>query len=202
MDVKTATPDHPVHALVRERWSPYVFGDRAVAPEVLSSIFEAVRWAPSSFNEQPWRYLVATRDDSAAFERMLSCLVEANRDWACRAPVLALGVAKLTFSRNDKPNRVAHHDLGLAAGNLLLEATARGLWVHQMGGILPDRARELYAIPDDAEPVTAIAIGYRGDPADAPKDLAERDRAPRTRRPLREFVFTDCWDHPAPFAEP
>lgn len=201
MDVKTAAPDHPVHALVRDRWSPYVFAERAVASEVLSSLFEAARWAPSSFNEQPWRYLVATRDDPDAFERLLSCLVEGNREWAHRAPALALGVAKLTFSRNDKPNRVAHHDLGLAAGNLLLEATARGLWVHQMGGILPDRARELYAIPDDYEPLTALAIGYRGDPADARDELAQRDRTPRSRRPLREFVFSGRWERPAPFAE-
>ena len=114
-------------------------------------------------------------------------------------PMIGIRLAKLTFSRNDKPNRVAHHDLGLAAGNLLLEATARGLFVHQMGGIVPERARELYVIPDDCEPVTALAIGYRGDPADAPDELAERDRAPRSRRPLREFVFTERWGDPAPF---
>jgi len=199
MHVKTATTDHPVHALVRERWSPYVFSDEPVAPEELCSIFEAVRWAPSSFNEQPWRYLVATQEDPEAFEQMLSCLVEPNREWAGRAPVLALGVAMLTFSRNGKPNGVAHHDLGLAAGNLLLEATARGLWAHQMGGILPDRAQEIYAIPDDAKALTAIAIGHRGDPATAPKDLANRDNTPRTRRPLHEFVFTTNWGNPAPF---
>ncbi len=193
MDAKLATADHPVHELVRARWSPYGFSEETVPHEVLRSLFEAARWAPSSFNEQPWRYIVATRDEPGEFERLLSCLVEANQAWAKAAPVLALGVAKRTFTHNGKPNKVAHHDLGLAAGNLLLEATARNLLVHQMAGILPERARELYAIPDDAEALTALAIGYLGAPADLPGDLAERDRVPRTRKPLHEFVFSRRW---------
>ena len=193
MDVKLAATDHPVHELVRARWSPYGFCAQLVPHEALRSLFEAARWAPSSFNEQPWRYILAPQDEPQEFERLLSCLVEANQAWAKAAPVLALGVAMLTFTRNGKPNKVAHHDLGLAAGNLLVEATARNLLVHQMGGILPERARELYAIPEDAEALTALAIGYLGAPEDLPEDLAERDRAPRTRKPLREFVFGRRW---------
>ncbi len=197
MDVKLAAADHPVHDLVRTRWSPYGFSEEPVPDEVLRSLFEAARWAPSAFNEQPWRYIVATRAEPGEFERLLSCLVEANQTWAKAAPVLALGVAKRTFTHNGKPNKVAHHDLGLAAGNLLLEATARNLLVHQMAGILPERARELYAIPDDAEALTALAIGHPGAPADLPGDLAERDRAPRTRKPLHEFVFSRRWGRAA-----
>jgi nitroreductase len=193
MDAKLAATDHPVHELVRARWSPYGFCAQPVAHETLRALFEAARWAPSSFNEQPWRYILATQDEPEEFERLLSCLVAANQTWAKAAPVLALGVAMLTFTRNGKPNKVAHHDLGLAAGNLLVEATARNLLVHQMGGILPERARELYAIPEDAEALTALAIGYLGVPEDLPEDLAERDRAPRTRRPLCEFVFGQRW---------
>ena len=193
MDARLAATDHPVHELVRARWSPYGFCAQPVPLEALRALFEAARWAPSSFNEQPWRYILATQDEPQEFERLLSCLVEANQAWAKAAPVLALGVAMLTFTRNGKPNKVAHHDLGLAAGNLLVEATARNLLVHQMGGILPERARELYAIPKNAEALTALAIGYLGAPEDLPEDLAERDRAPRTRKPLREFVFGRRW---------
>jgi nitroreductase len=189
MSIKHAVTDHPIHELLSRRWSPYAFADRDVSADDLRSLFEAARWAPSSNNEQPWSYLVAVRSDVEAFERMLSCLVEANQVWACRAPVLALGILRKTFARDGKPNPTAPHDLGLAAGNLLVEATARGLSVHQMRGILPDRARELYAIPEDWEALTALAIGYVGDPASLPEALRERDLAPRARKPLAEFVF-------------
>lgn len=193
---KRAKPDHPVQELITERWSPYAFADRDVPEEDLLSLFEAVRWAPSSYNEQPWSYIVATRAQASEFERLLSCLVEANRLWAKAASVLALGVATLNFKRNDKPNKAAIHDLGLAAGNLVLEATARGLSVHQMIGVLPERARELYEIPDGSEVVTAIAIGYAGDPDALSDPLKERDLAPRERRPLRSFVFGGAWGSP------
>jgi nitroreductase len=193
VDAKLAAVDHPVQELVRARWSPYGFSAQRIPHEVLRSLFEAARWAPSSYNEQPWRYIVATQDEPGEFERLLTCLVEANQAWAKAAPVLALGVATLRFTRNGKPNKVAHHDLGLAAGNLLAEATARDLFVHQMAGILPERARELYAIPEDAEALTALAIGYLAKPGDLP----EPDRAPRTRKPLREFVFGRRWGQPS-----
>src|SRR5438270_3416151 len=144
---KAAVTDHPVHELIRNRWSPRAFSDKPVEPAVLASLFEAARWAASSYNEQPWTYFVATREQPADFERLLSCLIEANQAWAKAAPVLALGVVRLTFARNGKENAVAVHDLGLASGNLSTEATARGLSVHQMAGILPDKAREVYQIP-------------------------------------------------------
>src|SRR3954452_12155067 len=123
--VKAATPDHPVHELITRRWSPYAFADRPVSEDDLRSLFEAARWAASSYNEQPWSYLVATKADSQEYARMLSCLVEGNQAWARNAPVLALCCARLTFHRNDKPNAAAVHDLGLATANLMLEATAR-----------------------------------------------------------------------------
>jgi nitroreductase len=189
MRAKLANPDHPVQAIIAQRWSPYVFRDTPVESSLLCSLFEAARWAPSSMNEQPWHYLVALREEPEAFERLLSCLVEGNRAWAHAVPVLALGVVKRTFARNGKPNATAAHDLGLASGNLVLEATARGLSVHQMAGILPDRARALYAIPEDAEALTALAIGYVGDSAGRSDSYAERDRTPRTRKPLSSFVF-------------
>jgi nitroreductase len=191
--IKHAKTEYPIQDFLAKRWSPYGFADRDVSEADLHSLFEAARWAASSFNEQPWSYIVATSAQEAEFARLLSCLVEANQSWAKAAPVLALGVATLNFKRNNKPNRVAIHDLGLATGNLVAEATARGLWIHQMGGILPDRAREIYGIPEGSEAVTGIAIGYAGDPETFPEEIRKRELAPRERKPQREFVFGTSW---------
>jgi nitroreductase len=198
MSEKRASIDYPISELIAERWSPYAFDNRLVPDADLRSLFEAARWAPSSYNEQPWSYIVATRDNSEQFQRLLSCLVDANQVWAKAAPVLALGVVSLKFARNAKDNRAAVHDLGLASGNLVLEATARGLFVHQMIGILPDRAREVYGIPEGYEAWTGLAIGYRGDPTNLPESLRERERTPRQRKPLHEFVFNGRWENPSP----
>jgi nitroreductase len=191
--IEQAATDYPVQELIARRWSPYAFADRPVSREDLRALFEAARWAPSSYNEQPWSYLVATREDAEGFARLLSCLVEGNQVWAKKAPVLALGCTSLTFSRNSQPNAAAQHDLGLASGNLVLEATARGLAVHQMIGILPDRAREIYQIPESVRPLTGLAIGYPGDPALLPENLRPRDAARRPRKPQASFVFGAQW---------
>src|SRR5689334_18079647 len=190
---KQASPDHPIHELLARRWSPYAFADRSVSEDDLRSLFEAARWAASSYNEQPWSYLVATKADPAEFDRLLSCLVEGNRAWAEAAPVLVLGCTSQYFARNGKPNAAAVHDLGLASASLTLEATARGLFVHQMIGILPDKARELYRIPEGVQPLTGLAIGYAADPDALPEKYRERDLATRGRRPLAEFVFGREW---------
>ena len=200
MNIKKAVTDYPILPILAERWSPYGFEDRPVSEADLRSLFEAARWAASSYNEQPWNYLVATRENSAEFERLLSCLVEANQAWAKKAPVLVLGIVSLRFARNNQDNRAAVHDLGLAAGNLLAEATTRGLSVHHMIGILPDKARELYQIPEHFEAWTALAIGYKADPSKLPDALRERDLAPRQRKPLNKFVFTGQWGHPSSLA--
>lgn len=198
MSDKKASPDHPIHDLLAARWSPYAFDDRAIPDADLCSVFEAARWAPSSYNEQPWSYIVAKRENREEFQALLSCLVEGNQVWAKAAPVLALGIVRLRFIRNDKPNRAAIHDLGLAAGNLLVEATARGLYVHQMVGIVPEKAHDVYKIPEGSEAWTGLAIGYRGDANRLPEPLRERDLAPRQRKPLQEFVFSRTWGKASP----
>lgn len=190
---KQATPDHPIHELIARRWSPYAFADRPVSDDDIRSLFEAARWAASSYNEQPWSYIVATKANTAEFERLLSCLVEGNQAWAKAAPVLALGCTSLNFVRNGKSNAAAIHDLGLASATLTLEATARGLHVHQMIGILPDKARELYGIPEGVQPLTGLAIGYVADPTILPEAYRQRDLAPRQRKSLAEFVFGAQW---------
>jgi len=190
---KHANPDHPISELVAKRWSPYGFSDRPVSKEDLLSLFEAARWAPSSYNEQPWSYVVATSDDPENFKKVLSCLVEANQAWASAAPVLAIGCTNLNFTRNGQPNAAAVHDLGIAAGNLCVEATARGLHVHQMIGILPEKARAVFHVPEGVRPLTGLAIGHAADPATLPEKLKERDQNPRTRKKLAEFVFGGDW---------
>jgi nitroreductase len=187
-----------IDAELAKRWSPYAYSDRAVSDSDLLAILEAARWAPSSYNEQPWRYILARKSEPEAFAKALSCLLEANQAWAKQADVLMLAVTVTTFTRNGKPNKAAQHDLGLAAGNICVEATARGLHVHQMIGIVPEKVRELYGVPAHAEPLTAIAIGYLGENPALPEALHERDRAARTRRPLAQTVFAGAWDEAAP----
>jgi len=202
MDLPTVNAvDHAVHELVTRRRSPYGFAERPVAPDDLRALFEAARWAASSRNEQPWRYLVARREDADRFARILGCLTEGNRKWAALVPVLALGVIRTHFSHNDRPNRCAPHDLGAASAQLTLEATMRGLAVHQMGGILPDHAREEFRVPADFEVFTGLAIGYPDPDAPIPPELRARERKPRTRRPQAEFVFGDRWEKPARLGE-
>ena len=191
--LKKASPDHPIHELFVNRWSPYAFSDQPVPGEDLRALFEAARWSASNFNEQPWRYIVATRKDPEEFERLLSCLDELNQPWAKTAPVLALGCAALKFARNGQPNTTAEHDLGAASTYLSMEATNRGLSVHQMAGILPDQAREVYRIPDGFRPLTCLAIGYVGNPNTLPEKYKEVDLKPRQRKSLSEFVFRGQW---------
>ena len=190
---KTAKTKYPVHELLRRRWSPLAFSEQRVDPETIGSLLEAARWAPSSFNEQPWSFIIATKDDPTEYERLLSCLIEFNQQWARKAPVLMLTVASLKFARNQKDNRHAFHDVGLAAANLVVQATSLGLVVHQMAGILPDKAREVFEIPEGHEAVTGIALGYPGDAAKLDEKLRRREQAPRSRKPLEEFVFTGRW---------
>ena len=190
---KVATPDHDVLDVIQHRWSPRAFSDRPVEEDKLKSLMEAARWAASSYNEQPWRFILATKEELEAYERLLGCFNENNQKWARTAPVLLLSFAKKTFSKGEKTNRHAWHDVGLAMGNLLAQATALGLYAHQMAGILPDQIRETYDVPDDFEPVAGIALGYLGDPDVLPDGLREKEHAPRTRRPLEETVFGATW---------
>ena len=192
---KNAPTDHPILDVMVRRWSPYAFDPRPVEEAKLHRIFEAARWAASSFNEQPWRFLTAAATDGPAFEKLASVLVDANK-WCESAPLLAMSIAHTKFTHSGSPNRVALHDVGQAAAHLALQAVAEGLVVHQMAGFHVARAREIYGIPPDFDPVAMIAIGYEGDHARIPEDLQQREARPRTRKPQSEFVFNGNW--PAP----
>jgi nitroreductase len=199
---KIAETNHPVMDLIRKRWSGRAFSEKPVEHAVLRSLLEAARWAPSSSNEQPWIYLLATRETPAEFERMLGCVNENNRKWAALAPVLMLAVARMNSEKSGQPNRHAFYDLGQATAQLALEATSRGLMVHQMAGILPQKAREIYGVPPDYEVVTGIAVGYPGDPERLPEQFKEREVAARSpRKPLGAFVFNGKWGEPSPIVK-
>jgi nitroreductase len=198
---KSAETSAPIHDLIRERWSPRAFSSRHVEKEKLRSLFEAARWAASSYNAQPWYFIVATKEDPENYKKILDSFVEFNQGWAKNAPVVALSVARMKFEHNGTPNNHAFHDVGQAAANLALQATALGLQVHQMAGILPEKAREIFGIPDGYEPVAGFAIGYPGDHADLPDTLREQERAPRTRKPLDSFVFTGGWGKVSPLVK-
>ena len=168
--------------VIRERWSPMAFSARPIAPEILGSLFEAARWAASSFGEQPWAFCVATQDQPTEFAAMLRCLMEANQQWARHASALVISCAKLNLTRNDQPNRYAYHDVGLATQNLILQAMSHGIYSHPMGGFDREQARAVLQIPESHEAVAAIAIGYPAeDLAKLNDSLRERQLAARTR---------------------
>ncbi len=199
---KPAPSDRPLHDLIADRWSPRAFSSRIPAGETLARLFEAARWAPSAFNEQPWRFIIATKDNTEEYGRLLACLVEANRAWAVLAPVLGILVTKKTFTKNGKPNPWAQHDGGMALENLMLQAVAEGMFAHGMGGFDPDKVRETYNVPEDFKPTTAFALGYPGDPAQLSVDYREMELAPRERKPLEELVFSGRWEMASPTVKP
>jgi nitroreductase len=196
---KAAPAEAPIHELIRNRWSPRAFSEKLIPPAVLRSLFEAARWAPSSSNEQPWTFLVASRDDRENFGKIVGTLVEFNAGWARHAAALAIAVSKLHFG-NGTANRNAFYDTGAASVLLTLEAVAQGLVTHQMAGFDHHKAKEVFGIPEGWEPIAVIAIGYPGDANSLPEKLRDRELAPRTRKPLSDFVMTGHWGHTASFA--
>lgn len=190
-----------IHELILHRWSPRSFESRPVEPEKLRALFEAARWSASSYNAQPWYFIVGTKDDPNNFKKVLDSFVEFNQGWAKNAPVVALSVAAHKMPHDGSTNRHALHDVGQAAATLALQATALGLQVHQMAGILPDKAREIFGIPADYEAVAGFAIGYPGDPLTLPEGrLRDQESGQRQRKPVSSFVFTGKWGQTAPIA--
>jgi nitroreductase len=187
-----------VHELIRARWSPRAFSSRQVSDEDLKTVLDAARWAASSNNEQPWRFLVARKSDPASYEKLLNLLVPGNQAWAQSAPVLIIMAAKRTFSHNGAPNLYAVHDAGQALAHLFLQATALGLHAHGMAGFDRERARKELHIPDDYELGAAVALGYWGSPDQLSEKQRQSELAPRHRKPLNEIVFGADWNQPLP----
>jgi nitroreductase len=194
-DLKHAPGVDGVLPIFHTRWSPRSFSDRDVSRADLAKVFEAARWAASSYNEQPWRFLVGARN-STAYKKIFDSLIPFNQQWATTAPVLILGAARTKFSHNDNPNRVALYDLGAAASYLTLQAAALGLATHQMAGFDPEAARKAFQIPEEYILGAVIALGYQGEPAALPNEqFLAQEVAPRQRKPLKDFAFSS-WDSP------
>lgn len=189
-NLKHAPAVEGVLSAIMHRWSPRSFSDRDVSADLLKKVFEGARWAASSFNEQPWRFLVGHRN-SLTYKKIFSALVPFNQAWATSAPVLILGAAKTKFSHNDAPNRVALFDLGAASSYLTLQASALGLSTHQMAGFDEAIARQAFEIPDTYLLGSVIALGYQGEPEALPnQQFIDQEVAPRQRKPLKDFVFS------------
>ncbi len=184
-----ATNESSIHEVIAKRASARAFAERPVAAADLQSVLEAARWAASSYNAQPWRFLVVRREDAARFETVLSVLVPMNRAWAASAPVLIVTVARMNYPHNEKPNRHAWHDVGLATGNLMTQAAALGMVTGPMGGFDSQAARERLHIPEGWDPVAVIALGY-------PADAGAQPAKPRERKPLEEIVYGADWGEP------
>lgn len=191
--IKLADTEYPIHDLLQKRWSPRAFSEKSIDTELLNQLFEAARWAPSSYNEQPWRFIVARKRDQDEYEKLASVMNDFNQSWATDAPVLVLALTKTTFELDGRDNPHAGHDLGQAIAHLTFEATQHDLYIHQMAGILPDKARKLYNISDEYKPMTMFAIGYKDRPESLNEKLQKQETSPRTRKDLDEILFDGGW---------
>ena len=191
------TLEHEIMPVLTQRRSPRAYADKAVSAEVVEQVFTAAASAASCYGEQPWRYIMGSQTSSPeAFEKILGSLMEFNQVWAKKAHVLAVGVAKLNFSHDGNANGWARYDVGQATATLAVEATELGLQIHQMAGFNPAAIRAAFSIPEGFEPVVVFTLGYPGPASDLPAGLSEKETAPRTRKPLAEFLFEGAWPTP------
>lgn len=185
---KSTEIERPILELIKQRRSRRAYDDKLVEVEKIQAMFEAARWAPSSGNEQPWTYLYATKEQVELYQKIFDSLMDGNKIWVARAPLLIVAMVRKNFIRNDKPNGSAKYDLGAANAFLSLQATQLGLNVHQMGGFDKEMAQTLLNIPSNYEPVVILAAGYLGDVETLPESLKERELALRERYTQEAFV--------------
>lgn len=188
----SSAPVIAINELIAKRHSPFAFQNRAIPDSDLVALLEAARWSASAANEQPWSYIVARREDADQFRAMLGCVSEINLSWAQQAAVLIVGCVRTVQEGTGARVETAEHDLGLASANLVFEATARGIGVHQMTYIDRQKLRRLYGIPDEVKVVTMLALGYEG---------AEATGKRRSRKPLETFVFAQAWAQASPLVK-
>lgn len=182
-----AATDFPVTEIIARRWSPVVFDPAPLSDAEIGSLFEAARWAPSSFNEQPWRYVYARKGDAGRDE--IEALLMDGNAWAKNAGLLIVSFGHKNFTYNGKPNHHWLHDTGAASMAITLQAESMGLITHQMAGFHMDKANAALGVPDDFEPGSMMAVGRPGDVKSAPEDLQKRQQSPRTRNPQNAFAF-------------
>jgi nitroreductase len=181
--------EHPIHEILQKRWSPRAFSQQPVEEKKILILFEAARWAASASNQQPWRFIYATKSDVEHYDKLYQCLDDGNKIWAKTAPLLVLTLVKTHFEHNNKFNKWAFHDLGLAIGNLTTQASVFDLYVHNMAGFSIEMAKKSFNIHPDLEPVTMIAIGYLGNPDQLTDQIKEREITIQQRKPLSEIIL-------------
>jgi nitroreductase len=191
---KTAKTNFPIHNLIAQRWSARAFSTKPVEKSKLLSILEAARWAPSSRNEQPWRYIVFANDNTEKLNIARSVLLEIN-SYAKLAPILICAITKKYYSDNGIYNKLHFHDLGAANENMFLESFNQGLIMHEMGGFDREKARKVFSIPDDFEIGVMIAIGYQDSHNILPERYREKALSPRERKSLSEIAFLEQLDN-------
>jgi len=195
MQQKPAITRVKIHDIIQARWSPRAFDpDQPVSHDDLLSLLEAARWAPSCFNDQPWRFVVCDKaTDETGWQHAFSILAEKNRRWAKNAPVLMLAVAMENFNHNGQANRWAMYDTGAASVSMCLQATALGMCVHQMGGFDAEKAREVFNLPGDCKPMAMMAVGYQAEVNMLDDDFKEAELAARSRAALKEQFYAGQW---------
>lgn len=184
-----------LHELIEKRYSPRAFSDKKIEEEKIISLLEAARWSPSSMNEQPWRFIVGVKGEGETYNKIYESLMELNQVWAKNAPALILTIAKNNYDRNNRPNTHAEYDLGQAIANLTFQATALNLYVHQMGGFDPEKAKKLFSIPEGYTAISVSAVGYLGNTEKLPETLQSREKVKRRRKDLSELVFDESFGH-------
>ncbi len=196
---KPAPTQLDIHPLLKKRWSPRSFTSQKVENESLARIFEAARWAPSSFNDQPWRFIVGRKGDET-WDKILETLTEFNQQWAKLAPVLVISVGKKISAKTGKPNRVFQYDVGQSAAYITFQVMQEGLFIHQMGGLDRDKAAKIFHVPDDSQVLTAMAIGHKGEPDLLDGDFVEMEKSDRDRLPASEIVYEGQFGQSADFS--
>lgn len=187
---KPAITTLDLHPLISRRWSPRSFTNKKIDKAILQRIFEAARWAPSSSNEQPWRFIVGQKGERS-WDLIYDTLVDFNQKWAKLAPVLVLSIGKKTSSRSEKPNIAYQYDVGQSVAYITFQAMHEGVYVHQMGGLDTEKAAQLFNVPADYKVLTAFALGYKGEPGLLDGNFEEMEKSARQRIPLNEIVFED-----------
>lgn len=195
MQQKSATTRVKIHDIIQARWSPRAFDpDRQVSRDDLLALLEAARWAPSCFNDQPWRFIVCDKvADETSWQHAFTMLAEKNRLWAKNAPVLMLAVAMESFNHNGQPNRWSMYDTGAASASMCLQAVALGMCIHQMGGFDAEKAREVFNLPGDCRPMAMMAVGYQAEADVLDDDFKETELAARSRAALDERFYAGQW---------
>jgi nitroreductase len=195
---KPAITSVTIQETIAKRWSPRAYNaTKPVSPEQIIALLEAARWAPSSYNDQPWRFIVCDKTSNPkAWQAAFDCIMPSNQTWVKDAPLLLLGCANTILDVNQQANRFGQYDTGAAAENLVLQAASMGLVAHQMGGFNADVASEVFAIPAQFTPMAMITVGYEGDANNLPDELKTRELAERKRKPLADLFFAGTWGKP------